>query len=35
VRDMMIPGVILAVSSWLTFNLVARVVWPILGINLG
>jgi sodium-dependent dicarboxylate transporter 2/3/5 len=34
VRDMMIPGVILAVSSWLTFNLVARVVWPLLGITL-
>ncbi len=34
VRDMAIPGVILAVASWLTFNGVARVVWPALGITL-
>jgi sodium-dependent dicarboxylate transporter 2/3/5 len=34
VRDMMVPGVILAVSSWLVFNLVARLVWPWLGIPL-
>jgi sodium-dependent dicarboxylate transporter 2/3/5 len=35
VRDMMIPGAILAIASWLTFNLVARTVWPLLGIALG
>ncbi len=34
VRDMMVPGAILAVSSWLVFNLVARLVWPWLGIPL-
>ena len=35
VRDMMVPGAILAVSSWLTFNVVAWLVWPVLGITLG
>jgi len=34
VRDMMVPGAILAVTSWLTFNMVARFVWPLLGIAL-
>jgi sodium-dependent dicarboxylate transporter 2/3/5 len=34
-RDMMIPGAILAVSSWAVFNLVARLWWPVLGISLG
>jgi sodium-dependent dicarboxylate transporter 2/3/5 len=34
-RDMMIPGAILAVSSWVVFNLVARFFWPLLGISLG
>jgi sodium-dependent dicarboxylate transporter 2/3/5 len=32
VRDMVIPGAILAVSSWAAFNLVAWLVWPYLGI---
>jgi sodium-dependent dicarboxylate transporter 2/3/5 len=35
VRDMMIPGLTLAVSSWLTFNIAAWLVWPVLGITLG
>jgi sodium-dependent dicarboxylate transporter 2/3/5 len=35
VRDMMIPGAILAFSSWAAFNLVARLVWPWLGITIG
>ncbi len=34
-RDMMVPGFILAVSSWAVFNLVARLFWPLLGISLG
>jgi sodium-dependent dicarboxylate transporter 2/3/5 len=35
VRDMMIPGAILAISSWAAFNLVAWLVWPWLGIGIG
>jgi sodium-dependent dicarboxylate transporter 2/3/5 len=35
VRDMLVPGMILAVSAWLAFNLVAQFVWPVLGIPLG
>lgn len=35
VRDMMVPGAILALASWLTFNLVAWLVWPAFGIMLG
>jgi sodium-dependent dicarboxylate transporter 2/3/5 len=35
VRDMMVPGVLLAVSSWITFNFVAWFIWPVLGIHLG
>jgi hypothetical protein len=34
-RDMMIPGAVLAVASWVVFNLVARLFWPVLGISLG
>jgi sodium-dependent dicarboxylate transporter 2/3/5 len=34
-RDMIVPGGILAVLSWVTVNLVARVYWPLLGISLG
>ena len=34
-RDMMIPGAILAVASWAVFNLVARFWWPLLGIAIG
>lgn len=34
-RDMMIPGAILAFSSWAVFNLVARFFWPLLGLTLG
>jgi len=34
-RDMMIPGAILAVASWVVFNLIARFWWPLLGLSLG
>ena len=34
-RDMLVPGGILAGLSWVTVNLVARVYWPLLGISLG
>jgi solute carrier family 13 (sodium-dependent dicarboxylate transporter), member 2/3/5 len=34
-RDMMIPGAILAVASWAVFNAVAWFWWPILGLSLG
>ncbi|HXJ35332.1 MAG TPA: DASS family sodium-coupled anion symporter [Candidatus Eisenbacteria bacterium] len=33
VRDMMVPGAILAFSSWAAFNVVARFVWPLIGIT--
>jgi sodium-dependent dicarboxylate transporter 2/3/5 len=33
VRDMMVPGAILAFASWAAFNVVARFVWPWLGIH--
>ena len=32
---MMIPGAFLAFASWAAFNLVARTVWPLLGIGIG
>jgi sodium-dependent dicarboxylate transporter 2/3/5 len=35
IRDMMVPGAILAFSSWVVFNLVAWFYWPLLGITLG
>jgi sodium-dependent dicarboxylate transporter 2/3/5 len=35
IRDMMIPGAVLSVSSWVVFNLVARLYWPLLGITIG
>ena len=34
VRDMMVPGAVLAFASWASFNFVARVVWPWIGIEL-
>jgi len=34
-RDMLLPGFILNVSSWVVFNLGARWYWPLLGIGLG
>ena len=34
-RDMVVPGAILAASSWMIFNLVARWYWPLLGIYIG
>ncbi len=34
-RDMMVPGAILAFASWAVFNLVARFFWPLIGISLG
>jgi sodium-dependent dicarboxylate transporter 2/3/5 len=35
VRDMLLPGALLAVSAWCTVNLVARLYWPLLGISIG
>jgi sodium-dependent dicarboxylate transporter 2/3/5 len=35
IRDMVVPGAILAVASWIVFNLVARFYWPLLGISIG
>ena len=32
-RDMMVPGAILAFASWVVFNLVANFYWPLLGIR--
>ena len=34
-RDMMVPGLILALASWVVFNLVAWLYWPLLGIHVG
>jgi sodium-dependent dicarboxylate transporter 2/3/5 len=31
-RDIVLPGVILAVSAWCVFNLVANFYWPLIGI---
>lgn len=33
-RDMVVPGLVLSVSSWLAFNLVANLYWPLLGLSL-
>ena len=35
VRDMLLPGALLAFSAWCTVNVVARVYWPLLGISIG
>ncbi|HJQ85383.1 MAG TPA: DASS family sodium-coupled anion symporter [Candidatus Binatia bacterium] len=32
-RDMLIPGALLSVSAWLTFNLVVTYYWPLLGLT--
>jgi sodium-dependent dicarboxylate transporter 2/3/5 len=34
-RDMMLPGAVLAFASWAVFNLVANLYWPLLGIHVG
>jgi len=34
IREMVIPGVILAVSSWILFNVLANLYWPLLGLSL-
>jgi solute carrier family 13 (sodium-dependent dicarboxylate transporter), member 2/3/5 len=34
-RDMLLPGLCMAVSGWLVFNLVARFYWPLLGLAIG
>jgi sodium-dependent dicarboxylate transporter 2/3/5 len=31
-RDIVLPGVVLAVSAWCVFNLVANFYWPLIGI---
>lgn len=33
-RDMMAPGIILAFTAWVVFNLVANWYWPLLGISI-
>lgn len=34
IRDMVVPGVILAVASWILFNVMANLYWPLLGLDL-
>ncbi len=34
-RDMVVPGAMLAVISWLVFNLMASWYWPLLGLSVG
>jgi solute carrier family 13 (sodium-dependent dicarboxylate transporter), member 2/3/5 len=34
-RDMLVPGALLVVIAWATFNLVANYYWPLIGIRLG
>ena len=34
IRDMVVPGALLGVASWLVFNLVANWYWPLLGLNI-
>lgn len=34
IREMVLPGLILAVSSWLGFNLLANFYWPLLGLQI-
>jgi sodium-dependent dicarboxylate transporter 2/3/5 len=34
-RDMMVPGLLMAFSSWAVFNLVAHFVWPVMGVSIG
>jgi sodium-dependent dicarboxylate transporter 2/3/5 len=33
-RDMVVPGCILAVLAWVTFNVVANWYWPLVGLKL-
>jgi sodium-dependent dicarboxylate transporter 2/3/5 len=33
-RDMIVPGAVLALTSWVMFNLVANWYWPLLGISI-
>jgi sodium-dependent dicarboxylate transporter 2/3/5 len=34
-RDMLVPGMLLVVVAWVTFNLVAAYYWPLIGITIG
>jgi ABC-type spermidine/putrescine transport system permease subunit II len=34
IRDFVVPGIILAVSTWVLFNLLANFYWPLLGISI-
>jgi solute carrier family 13 (sodium-dependent dicarboxylate transporter), member 2/3/5 len=34
IREMVFPGLILAVSSWLGFNLLANFYWPLIGLQI-
>lgn len=33
-RDMVVPGLVLSIASWLTFNFVANFYWPLLGLSI-
>lgn len=34
IRDMVVPGILLAVLSWLAFNAVAYWYWPLVGLSI-
>jgi len=34
IRDMVVPGLVLSVASWLLFNAVANWYWPLLGLSI-
>ncbi len=34
-RDMVLPGLVLAVMAWLLFNFFAWLYWPLLGLRIG
>jgi sodium-dependent dicarboxylate transporter 2/3/5 len=34
IRDMVVPGVLLSAASWLLFNLMANLYWPLLGLRM-
>lgn len=34
IRDMVLPGIVLSLSSWLLFNLMANWYWPLIGLSI-
>jgi sodium-dependent dicarboxylate transporter 2/3/5 len=34
-RDLVVPGAVLAFCAWVCFNLMAAIYWPWLGLNIG